>query len=150
MGGVVMRYTFEENGGALVIKFYVLPSGRLRDTLKEFGFKYFHRSGSWVGHKNIDEAKAAVKAWERRSIRLEGKTGKSRQLCINCAKAGHGNTSECPWEREFKPVPGWKALRRDIGDEESYRIYECPLYEKENRHDRPRKICRAAGSAANP
>ena len=153
------RFNFEENGGALVIKFYVLPSGNLRELLKEYGYKYYHNSKSWVGRKHIEDVKHAVFAWERRSKKLEGRTGRNQTLCCNCARAGFGCVSTCPWEREFKPVPGWTAARRDIKMahkavggkviekmEESYLVIECPLYLKEEKSVPARKTRRTAGA----
>lgn len=60
-------------------------------------------------------------------------------LCWTCEKSGFGDFSDCPWEREFKPVDGWTAERSDIlfcSDRrrywtESYCVRKCPLYKRQ-------------------
>lgn len=64
-------------------------------------------------------------------------SGANNQLCWSCTKACGG--SDCPWANELKPVKGWKAKESSISmgngkkREKTYRIIECPLYEKEKR-----------------
>lgn len=59
------------------------------------------------------------------------------QLCWSCKKACGGY--DCPWANELKPVEGWTAKETTIcvgqkgKREKTYRITECPLYEKEKR-----------------
>ena len=58
-------------------------------------------------------------------------------LCWSCRRAYPGNG--CCWADKFEPVPDWCAgtkIRYD-GDKKivSYRVYTCPLFEK----DMPRK-----------
>lgn len=59
----------------------------------------------------------------------------AEQLCWSCAKACGG--SDCPWANKLQPVEGWTAKKKttkDCGQEVvSYRITECPLYEKEKK-----------------
>lgn len=67
-----------------------------------------------------------------------------KTICWECALSGYGNVSDCPWEREFKPVDGWTAERNDIlinnGDlkywSESYCVLRCPLYKHETRRNK--------------
>ena len=56
---------------------------------------------------------------------------KPSTICWDCKKAGYGNVSECPWEREFKPVDGWNAIYSDELD--SYAVISCPLFERDER-----------------
>lgn len=51
----------------------------------------------------------------------------AEQLCWSCSKACGG--SDCPWANKLQPVEGWKAEPSIV----TYRIIECPLYEKEGR-----------------
>lgn len=60
-------------------------------------------------------------------------------ICINCKNAvpdnrGHG----CEWSRNFDPVPGWTAeptiLRAGGNEIESYRITDCPKFERDDRY----------------
>lgn len=51
-------------------------------------------------------------------------------LCWHCQKSGR---SECSWDREFKPVPGWKAtpskMRLVTGVyTDTYQVYSCPEF----------------------
>lgn len=60
----------------------------------------------------------------------------SNSLCWKCAKA----YGKCNWSRAFVPVKNWNAQRRDltfcinekIYTTESYYVYECPEFKKEN------------------
>ncbi len=59
-------------------------------------------------------------------------------LCWRCKNAVPSKSSGCSWSREFKPVEGWTADRRDlkmgkekIGDYiESYFVHKCPKFER--------------------
>ena len=51
----------------------------------------------------------------------------AEQLCWSCSKACGG--SDCPWANKLQPVEGWTAKPSIV----TYRIIECPLYEKEKR-----------------
>ena len=58
-------------------------------------------------------------------------------LCWDCKNAVPGIQKGCPWSREFKPVKGWSAERRDLeinrcrdGRIESYLVLGCPLFDK--------------------
>lgn len=70
-----------------------------------------------------------------------------KTICWECALSGYGNVSDCPWEREFKPVDGWTAERNDVlfsnGGRrywsESYCVKRCPLYKKQNRKKKEEK-----------
>lgn len=59
----------------------------------------------------------------------------AEQLCWSCSKACGG--SDCPWANKLQPVEGWVATKKttkDCGQEVvSYRITECPLFEKGRR-----------------
>ena len=56
----------------------------------------------------------------------------AEQLCWSCSKACGG--SDCPWANKLQPVEGWVAKKKttkDCGQEVvSYRITECPLFER--------------------
>lgn len=58
-------------------------------------------------------------------------TVKRTTLCWTCTRPGTGG---CSWDKEFKPVEGWKAERNDLWTTgknrytESYIVEECPLY----------------------
>lgn len=56
---------------------------------------------------------------------------KPSTICLDCKKAGYGSASECPWEKEFKPVDGWNAIYNDELD--SYAVISCPLFERDER-----------------
>lgn len=70
-----------------------------------------------------------------------------KTICWECALSGYGNVSDCPWEREFKPVDGWNAERNDIlivnGAlkywSESYCVLRCPLYKHETRRKKTKE-----------
>jgi len=52
-------------------------------------------------------------------------------LCWKCSNAYSG----CSWSKNFKPVEGWKAKKTtvnlgDRGNEESYMVYECPMFKE--------------------
>ena len=51
----------------------------------------------------------------------------AEQLCWSCSKACGG--SDCPWANKLQPVEGWTAKPSIV----TYRIIECPLYEKETK-----------------
>lgn len=61
-------------------------------------------------------------------------------ICWDCKNAVPGERRGCSWSREFRPVEGWEALRRDIRPvkrrrrtppaHESYRVLCCPRFEK--------------------
>ena len=55
----------------------------------------------------------------------------SQQLCWTCRKACGGGG--CPWADKLKPVPGWKAEKKQIREcgkvSVTYHIISCPLYE---------------------
>ena len=59
----------------------------------------------------------------------------AEQLCWSCVKACGG--SDCPWANKLKPVEGWTAkpsiVMSNYHQINTYRIIECPLYEKEKR-----------------
>lgn len=62
-------------------------------------------------------------------------TVKRPTLCWTCTRPGTGG---CSWDKELKPVEGWKAERNDLWTTgknrytESYIVEECPLYERDN------------------
>ena len=51
----------------------------------------------------------------------------AEQLCWSCSKACGG--SDCSWANKLQPVEGWEAEPSIV----TYRIIECPLYEKETK-----------------
>ena len=57
-------------------------------------------------------------------------------LCWDC-RLSTGKGGICPWVRNFEPVPGWVALRRDLvyGTKLniSYRVISCPLFIRSER-----------------
>ena len=59
----------------------------------------------------------------------------AEQLCWSCSKACGG--SDCPWANKLQPVEGWTAkpsiVMSNYHQINTYRIIECPLYEKEKR-----------------
>lgn len=81
-----------------------------------------------------------------RYIGIKGGETLPETICWTCKKACGG----CDWSRsgsaaghnrKVRPVEGWTALRRDVGEfngsrmrmVESYIVIECPLYEEEKR-----------------
>lgn len=59
----------------------------------------------------------------------------SETLCWKCEKA-YPNRG-CPWADDFKPVKGWDAEKRIIGNGGhkiiSYQVNRCPLFVKTER-----------------
>ena len=65
-------------------------------------------------------------------------------LCWSCRNAVPSlqKGTGCNWSREFKPVEGWEAQRRDLcgymecqwkdGAIESYRVVRCPEYRQDS------------------
>lgn len=59
----------------------------------------------------------------------------SDTLCWSCKNAVPSQNCGCNWSREFKPVEGWTAERRDLKISrgktvESYLVVKCPKFEK--------------------
>lgn len=114
-----------------------------RRELKNLGFQLDKRTMSWRGAQNHDKALAiARQACEGgHKKRQTPRPNRNETLCWSCAKSGYGNASECPWEREFKPVDGWKAIketkRQTYGiygkQSESYTVIKCPLFQLDPR-----------------
>ena len=53
----------------------------------------------------------------------------SKTICWGCARALAIRAIACPWSWSFLPVPGWTAIRHDIGKQiESYIVVRCPLF----------------------
>ena len=134
------HYIAETRGDYLMVKFDHAPSDMITALLKSNGYKYYHHVALWSGKRHKDEILLAVQAWDERCDKFPKKNQST--ICGDCALAGFGCISKCPWEREFKPVPGWDAIRQDIkvskDDEEaryteSYLVRACPLYKKEER-----------------
>lgn len=68
--------------------------------------------------------------------RKQHKAKVHEQPCWTCTKA----CGECSWSRTLKPIDGWKAekvpFKTGLADKSSdftYKIIECPEYEKEIR-----------------
>lgn len=61
----------------------------------------------------------------------------AESLCWSCKNAVPGVRKGCLWSREYKPVRGWDAERRDLeidrcrnGKIVSYLVLGCPLFEE--------------------
>lgn len=79
------------------------------------------------------------------AIRNRMRGVKFRQsLCWSCVHAVPNieKRAGCSWSLEYKPVDGWRAIRRDLpkqsgvgtygrSREESYMVEQCPQYESE-------------------
>lgn len=130
-----LSYTVRHLGLFFDIEFNKQVTDRTRANLEELGCIYLSGARSWRG-KNLVEAEAIKIADEavKKSAHAQRMGIKSsvKQPCADCKKAGYGNLSECPWERDFLPVPGWDAEPTLIGSNlTSYAIKHCPLYEKQ-------------------
>lgn len=69
-------------------------------------------------------------SWEK--CKKQNRIGKIEQLCWTCRNCIGG----CSWSREFIPVKGWDAeldthSNLDRSDAVTYRIFDCPEYERE-------------------
>ena len=67
----------------------------------------------------------------RRGTGKKNRLGKREQLCWSCKKCG----VLCSWSHLFEPIPGWTAeedemYSRGKRDGFTYRIYDCPEFEK--------------------
>lgn len=72
-------------------------------------------------------------------------TVKKPTLCWTCTRPGTGG---CSWDKELKPVEGWKAqsspvLMSNKGLCESYIVEKCPLYEEDNYEELFIRNCKA-------
>lgn len=61
----------------------------------------------------------------------KNKIGKQEQICWTCVNCVGG----CSWSSDFIPVEGWTAvpdtiLRQEGADTQTYKIYDCPQYER--------------------
>ena len=134
------RYEIETRGEFLLVRFNAAPSHGVRDALKSKGFRYYHAAKEWVGKaKHRDYVLETIATWATRCEQREREDSpKKETLCWKCAHSGHGNKSPCPWEREFKPVGGWKAVRYELKvcrkSVESYMVLDCPMFRREIRH----------------
>lgn len=58
-------------------------------------------------------------------------------ICWSCANATNGN--KCKWVKNFTPIEGWKAIKKNIaysnGDGETYEIRYCPNYVYDERYN---------------
>lgn len=124
----------EAAGGWLEIEFNRAASAPTREKLKQLGFRFDHWHHVWRGKAYREDAIAVCE----QAVRLSAASAKAKvdTLCWDCAKSGYGGASECPWERDFTPVPGWDAERSDVKpvhanrNGESYCVKSCPLFEK--------------------
>lgn len=132
-----LSYVWRRHGSYLDIEFNRLPSKRVRAALKDLGYVYLAKIKSWRGRSRFNDALNIAETAIRNSAHGAKFCGyKGDTLCWDCAKAGYGNLSECPWERDFKPVDGWKAERfvrqHDYGhdkvESETYCVISCPLF----------------------
>lgn len=133
-----VRYTLETQGNAVIVKFLKKPSERVRDMLKEYGYRYHHSSRSWVGRRHKEEVKILLANWSRRCQSIEDSSYHRATLCWSCKNA----CGKCAWSRNLEPVEGWTALRHDVKTqtgragflipklEESYIVIRCPEYER--------------------
>ena len=56
----------------------------------------------------------------------------SPSICWDCANATN-KYENCPWSSHLEPVEGWTAeLRRKQTIEETYVVYDCPLFERDS------------------
>ena len=59
----------------------------------------------------------------------------SNTLCWRCKNAVPSQNCGCSWSKEFKPVEGWTAERKNLNIShgkaiESYAVIKCPKFEK--------------------
>lgn len=76
-------------------------------------------------------------------------------ICWTCSV---GPRSGCGWFASHTPVPGWRAVRRDITQQrwdgqgcgsfttESYRVLDCPLYQPDPPRSREKRKRRRRGT----
>lgn len=137
----------EMQGRYMDIKFNRKPSRYTIEKLKDLGFVYDWRYGSWRSTRN----KEAGKALAEMSVEMSKKYDSVNRstLCWSCQQADKGMVSECAWVREFKPVDGWDAeptTRKMYGFtrhgksvykiEDSFCVFACPLYKPDARGKR--------------
>jgi hypothetical protein len=128
-----LSYVSRRHGPYLDIEFNRTPSERVRIRLRSLGYSFRNGIHSWRGTRNFDEAIAeADRAVAKARYMSEQRVAKP---CYTCEHCGKGDFSPCPWEREFKPVPGWDAVRYDKKDV-SYKVIWCPMYRKEKKERR--------------
>lgn len=68
-------------------------------------------------------------SWDK--VGRRNRFNKYEQICWTCKKCIGG----CSWSRDFIPIEGWDAeldthTRVDANDSITYKIYDCPQYEK--------------------
>lgn len=135
-----LSYTTRRHTKYLDIEFNRGVKDGVKCALNDLGFVYLSHIRSWRGSRNHEQAIAVADravANSKKSMAIRSKGGAT--LCWDCTNSGHGNTSICPWEREFKPVDGWDAemsmkeitydkFRRSV---ETYFVKACPLFEQQ-------------------
>lgn len=90
-------------------------------------------TGKKVGHRRIFTEKELLDAQEylarrsRQKKNIGGRPSGVGSLCWECLRAYNG----CPWSREKKPVPGWKAIPAENYYDNAFIVCDCPLFWKE-------------------
>lgn len=51
-------------------------------------------------------------------------------LCWQCKNATNPPPHICPWASMLIPVKGWTAKKKYCNGEETYKVIECPLFQK--------------------
>jgi len=94
----------------------------------------------WVGGYSVPKNGCTYEAEERAGRADDGQNPDS-SLCWSCDNA----TGGCSWSREFKPVNGWNAERRNVNTHrgrkriegtESYFVKDCPEFVRDKRRRR--------------
>lgn len=65
----------------------------------------------------------------------------SYSLCWDC----QNSVCQCPWSKNFEPVPGWEATKRMIKQSpgiftKSYFVKSCPLFQQDKFLDDAKKV----------
>lgn len=72
----------------------------------------------------------------RRQVPNNKKYGMKQTLCWDCRKDGR----ECPWMRDFEPVPGWEAeetlIMATYLPTKSFHVKQCPLFEPNEKEEK--------------
>ena len=67
--------------------------------------------------------------YNRKKINETNYSNEEFTKCWTCKNACNG---DCEWSRDFKPVPGWDAIKNYIPSNgefaETYHVINCPKY----------------------